>query len=898
MRYKSVPYKRLVVGLGTILVVFLSITSFRFTYNSHAVNRLLNTEWRADTIRPYEALTEKEKRFPENAVAGLTVAEGLEATLFASEPMISNPTSMDIDHRGRVWVCDAYNYRPTIHGNSKTRSRQERLQGDRILILEDTDGDGKADVSKVFYQGPELDAPLGIWVMGNKAIVSQSPYVWLFTDTDGDDKADKKEIIFRGISGSNHDHGVHSFVFGPDGKFYFNFGSEGKQLLDARGRGFYDKYDQPINFRNYKKGMVFRCDPDFTNLEVLGDNFRNGLEVAVDSYGTVWQSDHDEDGSDGVRINYVMEHGNFGYVDEMDGTSWRINRTNLEDDIAARHWHQNDPGVVPDLLHTGSGAPAGMLVYEGELLPRKFRDVIIHCDAGPNVVRAYPIENWGAGYKASIVPMVEGKKDTWFRPSDVCAAPDGSLMVADYYDPGEDEIGITDMNRGRIFRIAPPATPYKVPSYDLTSPRVAVEALQNANLSVRYFAWNALKDMGFKAEDELGNLLHQYNANPRMRARALWVLNNIEGVSGRHLENSMRSPNSDLRITALRAVRQRNSDPTEYIKRLTSDRNPQVRRECAVAIYRNHTSEALNVWLQLAQQYEGNDRWYLEALGIGAHGQWDRLYKAWLEKVGNPLTMPAYRDIVWRARTKQAIPHLAALALDTDVPLKYRERYFRAFDFTPTGYDKSMALLGITHATVHDHVAVSKLALYHLGKDYIQDTFAGKIALIKLLNETYGTTDYIELVARYEPFFENDRLFKLATDKPNTDIGRDAGRLLLNQAPNSYVWSKLESSNDETQSALMAAIKLVGSQKSLTILASVAAGTSLPRSVRLDAARHLGGSWEGEEFVLKLLKENRLHGEIKAAAIDGISRAYRKEIREEADKYLDFTRGVAEKKVY
>ena len=154
----------------------------------------------------------------------------------------------------RVWVCDAYNYRPTIQGYSTTRSKKDRLAGDRILILEDTDGDGKSDVTKVFYQGPELDAPLGILVIGNRVIVSQSPYVWLFTDDDGDDKADRKEIIFRGISGANHDHGVHSFVFGPDGKFYFNFGSEGKQLLDANGRGFYDKFDQPINFRNYQQG--------------------------------------------------------------------------------------------------------------------------------------------------------------------------------------------------------------------------------------------------------------------------------------------------------------------------------------------------------------------------------------------------------------------------------------------------------------------------------------------------------------------------------------------------------------------------------------------------------------------------------------------------------------------
>ena len=588
MSCKSVVYKKVAFVFGSILIVFFGSSAFRsFPVFPDQKSSLSLT---ADTLFVYDSLSEKEKRFPEFAVAGLDVAEGLEATLFASEPTISNPTSIDVDHRGRVWVCDAYNYRPTIHGDAKTRSKQDRLTGDRILILEDTDGDGKSDVTKVFYQGPELDAPLGICVIGNRVIVSQSPYVWLFTDDDGDDKADRKEIIFRGVSGARHDQGIHSFVFGPDGKFYFNFGGEGKQLLDARGRGFYDKFDQPINFHNYRKGMVFRCDQDFKNLEVLGDNFRNGLEVAVDSYGTVWQSDHDEDGNESVRINYVMENGNFGYTDEMTGTTWRVNRTNLEEDIARRHWHQNDPGVVPDVLHTGSGAPAGMAVYEGQLLPRKYQDQIIHADAGPNVVRAYPVENDGAGYKASMLDMVKGTRDTWFRPSDVCVAPDGSLIVSDWYDPGEGDIGITDMNRGRIYRIAPPKIPYRVPKHDLTSPQEATDALQNPNLATRYLAWNALVKMSFKAEPPLGELLHRYNANPRLRARALWVLNNIEGVSNRHLENSFRNINPNLRITALRAVRQRNADPTEYIKLLTTDRDPQVRRECALAIYRNPVS--------------------------------------------------------------------------------------------------------------------------------------------------------------------------------------------------------------------------------------------------------------------------------------------------------------------
>jgi len=131
-------------------------------------------------------LNDDDKHDPKYAVGSLNVASGLEATLFAAEPMLVNPTNIDVDSKGRVWVCEAYNYRPAINGNPTHK------EGDRIVILEDQNGDGKADVSKVFYQDPSIESPLGIWVQGNKVIVSDSPNVWVLTDEDGDDKADKK----------------------------------------------------------------------------------------------------------------------------------------------------------------------------------------------------------------------------------------------------------------------------------------------------------------------------------------------------------------------------------------------------------------------------------------------------------------------------------------------------------------------------------------------------------------------------------------------------------------------------------------------------------------------------------------------------------------------------------
>src|SRR6266404_5296592 len=122
----------------------------------------------------------------------LIVAEGLEATLFASEPMLVNPADMDIDERGRVWITEGANYR-------KWANPPLRPEGDRIVILEDTDGDGKADKETTFYQGTDINTALGICVLGKKVIVSCAPNVFVFTDEDGDGKADKKEILFTGI---------------------------------------------------------------------------------------------------------------------------------------------------------------------------------------------------------------------------------------------------------------------------------------------------------------------------------------------------------------------------------------------------------------------------------------------------------------------------------------------------------------------------------------------------------------------------------------------------------------------------------------------------------------------------------------------------------------------------
>lgn len=834
----------------------------------------------------YDQLTEEEKRLPENALKGIKMADGLEATLFASEPIITNPTNIDIDHRGRVWVCEAYNYRPGITGN------ETKAEGDRIVILEDTDGDGISDKSTVFYQGPELNAPLGIWVMGHQVIVSQSPYVWLFTDTDGDDKADKKEVIFQGIDGEQHDHGMHAFVFGADGKFYFNFGNEGIQMKDPKGNIIKDATGREVSTENYKQGLVFRSNPDFTEFEVLGQNFRNNYEVAVDSYGTMWQSDNDDDGNKGVRINYVMEFGNYGYTDEMTGAGWRANRTNKEADIPEQHWHLNDPGVIPNLLQTGAGSPTGITVYEGRLLPDTFWDQIIHSDAGPNVVRAYPVTKSGAGYEATIVNIMEGDKDQWFRPSDVCVAPDGSLFVADWYDPGVGGHQVGDLGRGRIYRIAPPDNPYNVPRYDLASTKGAIEALQNPNLSVRYQAWQTLNGLGDAAEEELLKLFERHE-NPRIRARALWLLSKIPGKGESLITAALQDPLADIRIVALRAARQLKVDLIPFLQILVKDADAQVRREAAIAIRHLKAPEAAELWAQLANQHDGRDRWYLEALGIGADGQWDSFFTNWAGQQNNQtLNSSAQKDIVWRARSPKAVPYLATLASNSNERLDQRLRYFRAFDFNTNGPEKSKALLDMLNNPIgsesnEEQLKIKQLVLTHLDPTAIRQSSLAKRALQEVLQHLEGSMEYVEMVQRLQLAEENPRLLQLAISHGDQQLGRAAAATLLNQGGDNSVRQILLADDETTSLKIMTAIRGIGSKASLQLLEDVAFNTAAPLPLRREAAASLGRSYGGENRVLELLREGKMPENLIASAVTGVSNAWRQDVRTEAASYLD-----------
>lgn len=603
---------------------------------------------------------------PEKALATFTVHDPeLELSLWASEPLFANPTCVDIDHKGRVWVCESVNYRHKLHHRPPNRP-----EGDRILILEDTKGTGNADKVTTFYQAPDLLAPLGIAVAkdpvgpGYKVYVCHSPDILLFEDKDGDGKADgPPKKLLTGFGGIDHDHGVHGILIGPDGKLYFSVGDQGVHNLqssDGKGRKW------TTNHTDCQGGTIWRCDLDGKNLELIAHNFRNEYEPCVDSFGNIFVSDNDDDGSQQTRICYVMPGGNYGYWPRGPGQT---------------HWHEEQPGVVPKILRTGFGSPTGMCVYEGTLLPKKYWGQLLHTDAGPRQVRCYHLKPQGAGYEVERQDIVTST-DTWFRPSDICVAPDGSVFISDWYDPGVGGHGMGDTTRGRIYRLAPKGDKPSVPKINLDTADGQLAALGSPAQSVRYMAIAKLEKAAVIPQSVI-KAAEDRRGNPWLRARAVWEIRGL--IPGAFSLDALKDPEPQFRTLALCTLDVKwdtyglflylKDEGNKIVKRVFADPSASVRREALLLLAQDDVSERVKPMIyELAKQYDGKDRFYLEAIGIavGHHDQkrreiiladFEKEFPEWNKKLA---------DLIWELRPPSVMPKLGQRLKDSSLPLDQR----------------------------------------------------------------------------------------------------------------------------------------------------------------------------------------------------------------------------------
>jgi len=568
---------------------------------------------------------------PEKSAATIKAAAGLEATLWASEPLLVNPTNIDIDSRGRVWVAEGLNYRLSRGGNRRFTRIEE---ADRIKILEDTNGDGKADKVTVFADRI-FPVPMGIAVeerygidgryAGCRVFVGNSPDLLVLEDSDGDDKADKRYPLLTGFGGIDSDHGVHGMALGPDGKLYFTHGDgccsvqhnhterpQNFDVVDKSGR--HVRTDQLAN--------TLRVNRDGTEFEIICDRQRNNYETCVNSFGNVFTSDNDDDGYRGCRVIWAMDGGHYGY--KTPGSP--------------RHWGEDVPGVVPKLVGTGNGSPCGIMVYEGELLPPEYRGAVLEVDAGTRQVNFFPLTRKGAAFRTDARVFLAGD-DPWFRPVDACAAPDGSVFVADWYDAGVGGHAFSDQTTGRIYRVAPRGQKSQRVKLDFATPDGLIAALKSPNIAAQDAARRLLIANGVQPHAGLTvGEVAVHDPDPIYRARALWVWHAIDGdaismavLAGlvnhqgdpRMREQAVRMLGRDCRengnVEYRKPSAQRPAAALAHLDALlpmADDPDAGVRRELILALRNVPTDRAGDALRKLASSWDGQDRWYLEAVGL------------------------------------------------------------------------------------------------------------------------------------------------------------------------------------------------------------------------------------------------------------------------------------------
>lgn len=657
------------------------------------------------------------------------VPEGFELTVWAQAPQLRNPTNMDVDAQGRIWVTEGVNY----------RSHEKRdKDGDRIVVLEDTDGDGRADSSHVFIQEPDLVAPLGIAVIDNRIIVSNAPDLIVYTDVDRnarfDPAIDKREVLLNGFNGRNHDHALHSVTVGPDGRWYFSQGNSSAHFTDRAGQTFRVGSSYEPNWGNaapriyswkpaelagarsddghvYVGGFTVRMEPNATGTEIIGFNYRNSYEQTVTSRGDVFQNDNDDPPAS--RTSFVLEYGNAGFFSRDGKRSWNADRRPGQD-IPTAEWRQEDPGVMPAGDVYGAGAPTGIAYYEGDAFGPAWRGTLFSAEAARNTILGYHPETRGAGFKlerfnfltsnpSQVLAGVDSKRGkmgedlgTFFRPSDVMVGPDGALYVADWFDPrvgGHQDLD--DQEAGAVYRIAPKGFKSVVPKFDLATTAGQITALRSPAVNVRSLGYTRLRAQGPAALAPVAALLD--DANPYIRARAIWLLPELGADGVARVEGLLSSPDEQVRLTAFRALRRHKQRPLFHAAKLALDPSLAVRREVAVSLRDVPLEVARPVLVTLARGYDGQDRTYLEAWGIGCTGKEAEIYAALAagQAESDPLKWSAaYVDLVWRLTPAAAVPQFATRANATSLAEKDRLAAVTALGFIPAR-DAAFALLDL-----------------------------------------------------------------------------------------------------------------------------------------------------------------------------------------------------------
>jgi putative heme-binding domain-containing protein len=376
--------------------------------------------------------------------------------------------------------------------------------------------------------------------------------------------------------------------------------------------------------------------------------------------------------------------------------------------------------------------------------------------------------------------------------------------------------------------------------------------------------------MGAKAEPALLSLFK--NQNPRLRARALGVLSQIKGREVQHLAAGLNDADSDVRCFAVRLCRElhatRGLDTTPLdsdralVAKLLGDPSAAVRREIALSLHASHKIEKL--WAALAQQHDGKDRWFLEALGLGSVGNEDLCFDTWLAAVGDKWNTPGGRDIVWRVRASKSPEYLAKILADESVSANEKPRFVRAFDFLPASESKDKALLQLASLGAKN-IEVSREALARLKGNKSPE-------IAKLLPDTLakvkGTPAFIDLVAAFGATGQAQALLDTALAIGSDPAAVEAIKLVLEDRDSDAILGKALAGPRSAD--ILNLIGASGSKRGMTRLTGIVTRTDAQPELRRAAVQSLARTQAGAEALITAAKDRSLPEDLKPVAASAL----------------------------
>jgi len=470
---------------------------------------------------------------PIKQAAAFNLPEGMEIQLVASDPMIAKPVQMNFDSKGRLWLVSSGMYPHIVPGAE---------ENDKVLILEDTNGDGVADKRTVFADN--LHIPTAVLPADGGAYVANSTEIIFLKDTDGDGKADQRRVVLSGFGTEDTHHIVHTFEQGPDGMLYF-----------LQSIYIHSHLETPYGVRRLMGGGIWHFRPETQRAEILSKGLINPWGFIFDEHGQTFATD----GAGGHGIN----------------------------DIFPRSVFRTSPGAkrIVDGLNPGQPKLCGLEILSGSHIPEKLRGVLIAPDFRGHRINAYRLKPEGSSYNSTRIEDFLSSSHRAFRPIDVKMGPDGALYIADWYNPiiqhGEVDFrdDRRDHSRGRIWRVTFKGQPL-------------IEKKDFSKFSIKELLAHTISKERVHREQARNELRTRTNVLPELsawssrlsddfsRMQAMWNHQAVNHTAVELIKSLLASDDPRYRAAALRVIYHRHTEVPgggEIVKKAINDQNGRVR---------------------------------------------------------------------------------------------------------------------------------------------------------------------------------------------------------------------------------------------------------------------------------------------------------------------------------